>query len=188
MSPAEPVTLLIQRLKAGDKDAIEQLWKRYFERLVRLARRRLGGNRSPVADEEDVALSAFDSVCRRSREGRFRRLVTRNDLWQILAIVTRRKAINQRKKEACQKRLHGTEAPGEGAASRQPDPPTAVQIAEECRRLLEKLNDLQLQQIAVAKMEGYSNEEIARIIERSVATVERKLKLIRSIWQDEVGS
>lgn len=187
MSPAEPVTLWIQRLKAGDKDAIEQLWNRYFDRLVRLARRRLGGKRSAVADEEDVALSAFDTVCRRSRNGQFRRLVTRNDLWQILAIVTRRKAINQRKKEACKKRPHCTEA-DEGVPSREPDPPTAAQIAEECRRLLTRLDDLQLQQIAVAKMDGYSNEEIARIIERSVATVERKLKLIRGIWQGEVGS
>ncbi len=49
----DPVTRLIDRLRAGDHAAAERLWRRYFPRLVRLARARLRGL-SCRADEEDA--------------------------------------------------------------------------------------------------------------------------------------
>ena len=58
-------------------------------------------------------------------------------------------------------------------------------VAEECRRRLEQLDDAELQPLAVAKMEGHSNEEIAHRLDCSVRTVERRLHLIRQKWQRE---
>lgn len=54
------VTRWIGDVKEGDRDAMERLWSRYFERLAVLARKRLSAGRHPAgaADEEDVALSA----------------------------------------------------------------------------------------------------------------------------------
>ena len=49
------VTLWIDRLQAGDPDAAQQLWERYFRRLVGLARHKLQGRPRAAADEEDVA-------------------------------------------------------------------------------------------------------------------------------------
>ncbi len=55
----DSVTVWIASLKAGEADAAQQLWQRYFEALVRLARDRLRGAPRTVADyEEDAALSA----------------------------------------------------------------------------------------------------------------------------------
>ena len=45
------------------------------------------------------------------------------------------------------------------------------------------LEDDGLRQIAVWKMEGYENDEIARRLGCGVRTVERKLGVIRAIWQ-----
>ena len=87
------VTGWLGRLKAGDPAAAKPLWDAYFARLVVLARARLRGAPRAAADEEDVALSAFDSFCRGAGEGRFPRLDDRDDLWQVLFLLTTRKAV-----------------------------------------------------------------------------------------------
>jgi hypothetical protein len=64
MPPPGSVPTLIAHLQAGDHEAAQPLWERYYPRLVGLARERLRGTQRRIADEEDVALSAFDSFCR----------------------------------------------------------------------------------------------------------------------------
>src|ERR687886_50259 len=88
------VTRWLGRLQAGDPAAAQQLWERYFPRLVGLARQRLRGAPRRAADEEDVALSAFDSFCRGVARGRFPQLHDRNNLWGLLVLITARKALN----------------------------------------------------------------------------------------------
>src|SRR5436309_4156959 len=99
MSSAGSVTTWVGRLRAGDGAAAQRLWERYFRRLVGLARERLRGLRRRAADEEDVALSAFDSFCRGVGQGRFPRLDDRNNLWELLVVITARKAIDLRQHE-----------------------------------------------------------------------------------------
>jgi hypothetical protein len=60
------VTYWIHQLKAGDQAAIQKLWEGYFHRLVGLARKRLAGAPRAAADENDVALSAFDATANRA--------------------------------------------------------------------------------------------------------------------------
>jgi DNA-directed RNA polymerase specialized sigma24 family protein len=190
------VTFWLGRLKAGDPAATQKLWEGYFQRLVRLARGRLQAAPRRAADEEDVALSAFDSFCRGVEEGRFPRLSDRDDLWQLLVLLTARKASNLVRLERRQRRgggkVRNASAVGtddepalDSLIGREPDPEFAVQVAEECRRLLERLDDPTLQAIAVWKMEGHTNEDIAAKLGRAVGTVERKLQLIRKIWGTE---
>ena len=59
------VTRWIADLKDGQSAAVQPLWERYFSRMVELARLRLRSSRHKDAgsDEEDAALSAFDSLC-----------------------------------------------------------------------------------------------------------------------------
>jgi DNA-directed RNA polymerase specialized sigma24 family protein len=71
---------------------------------------------------------------------------------------------------------------------REPDPAFAMQMTEECRRLLEKLKDPELRSIVIWKMEGYTNEEIAPKVGRALPTIERRLRLIRARWGKEIGS
>src|SRR5262249_6413508 len=94
MSSDVSVTRLIGMLKEGDRAAAQQLWEAYFARLVGLARGRMRSTSRRFADEEDVALSAFDSFYRRAEQGQFPQLEDRDDLWQVLFVITVRKAIN----------------------------------------------------------------------------------------------
>ena len=60
-------------------------------------------------------------------------------------------------------------------------------MAEECGRLLALLRDDTLREIALKKMEGYTNDEIACQLGCVRQTVTRKLDIIRRKWGEEVA-
>jgi RNA polymerase sigma factor (sigma-70 family) len=190
MSTPGSVTGWLFGLCSGDPEAARQLWQGYFHRLVELARKSLKALPRGAADEEDVALSAFDSFCQGAARGRFPRLNDRDDLWQVLFVLTQRKAIDLIQHETREKRdfrkaqpAADQNSPLANVAGTEPDPAFAAQVAEEFRRLLSALPDDGLRALAVRKMEGYTNEEIKDQLGCSLATVERRLKLIRQEWQ-----
>jgi DNA-directed RNA polymerase specialized sigma24 family protein len=205
MPSGESVTILIQQLKEGDRAAIEKLWKIYFPRLVRQAQRWLRRTSVQVVDAEDIALSALKSFCLRAEQGRFPKLFDRDDLWQLLMVIAFRKKCNEVKHEGRRQPRNGRVYPISALTSadtdnlgaifscligREPDP--ALALAESCRRLLEMLPTQELRDIAVWKLEGYTNEEIAPKMNggegRDESTVERKLARIRKIWAKEIPS
>jgi DNA-directed RNA polymerase specialized sigma24 family protein len=200
MDESSSVTTWLNRLKVGESDAARRLWETYFAQLVRLARRKLAATPRLAADEEDVALAAFHSFCKGVRQGRFPRLDDRDDLWQILVMLTVRKAADERQSARRQKRgagrvrgelvfLKGDESGGANGlaqiAGREPTPDFAAEVAERLGQLLQDLGDASLCTIALWKMEGWSNEEIANRLGCGLRTVERKLSLIRRIWKAE---
>jgi DNA-directed RNA polymerase specialized sigma24 family protein len=163
--------------------------------MVGLARNRLADRPRAVADEEDVALSAFDSFCRGAHAGRFPQLVDRDALWPLLVAITSHKLLDLKRREGRQKRGGDWKQIGTGGdsdsvnvldqlVSSDPTPQFACQIAEEFQRLLASLEDETLRTIAVARMEGESIEEIASRMNCVPRTVLRKLDRIRTIWTD----
>jgi DNA-directed RNA polymerase specialized sigma24 family protein len=183
------VTRLLSGLRVGDEMAAERLWEEYFRRLVGLARARLAGRPRGPNDPEDVALSAFDSFCRGVVEGRFPRLNDRHDLWQLLMMLTARKAIDAVRRERAAKRgggvevLHDDSPALEQIIGPEPTPSFAAEVADQCRRLLDAIEP-DMRAIAIWKLEGYTNPQIAEKTSRSLATVERKLALIRRTWEE----
>src|SRR5271167_758391 len=107
MSASGSISALLERLKDSDHEAIRLLWQRYFPRLVALARQKLQGDPRRVADEEDAALSAFDSFCRRAAQGQFPDLMDRDGLWALLVVLTARKAADLLRHDHRQKRGGG---------------------------------------------------------------------------------
>lgn len=185
MNSGGTVTHILDALHQGKHEAAQRLWEAYYPRLVELAHRNLGGVAGGPADSEDVALSAFHSFYRRAADGRFPRLADRDDLWKVLVTLTVCKARNAVRKEAAAKRGGGqaaVELPA-GAADDGPTPELAAELVEELRRRLASLGDDELQAVAVAKMEGYTNAEIAARTGWSESRVERKLVLIRQLWE-----
>jgi DNA-directed RNA polymerase specialized sigma24 family protein len=202
MSANGSVTRWIDRVRAGEPDAARQLWHRYFDRLVRLARGRLREKARRSADEEDVALDAFDSFCRAAEAGRFPKLDDRNDIWQVLTVITARKAADLVQHQNRQKRGGGAvqgesalmrwtdgipDGPGlDGLDGAEPSPDEAAVFADECRRLLGKLTDPTLKTVVLLRMEGYSAREISGRMGCAVRTVERKLRRVQLLWRDEL--
>ncbi|MGZ6033365.1 MAG: ECF-type sigma factor [Isosphaeraceae bacterium] len=198
------ITHWVGDLRGGDLAAAQPLWERYFGRLVVLARGKLERQRHPraEADEEDAALSAFNSFCVGIAQGRFPQLADREDLWRILMTITVRKAYAQVQRQKRLKRGGGrvveeaalrgpkgdspfdaASAPGlEMIAGEEPTPEFAAMVAEEYRRLLDALEDDGLRQVAISRMEGYTCDEIAAQLGCARRTVARRLDLIRKTW------
>ena len=191
-SEAGSITEWIGALKAGDSSAAQALWERYFDKLVRMAAARLRNapGTSAVDGEESAALSAIESVCKGAQLGRFPRLSDREDLWQILVMVTSRKVCDQIERRGAQRRGGGwVAAPGllEKAHAREPSPEFAAMCADECHRLLAMLKDETYRNVAVWKMEGYTREEIGKRLKCSTRTVADRLEVIRKTWEEEVA-
>jgi DNA-directed RNA polymerase specialized sigma24 family protein len=193
------VTLWIKSLKTGDEGAARSLWHRYFGLVVRLARGRLRNVPCAASDDEDVALSAIHCLYRGVSAGRFPQLADRESLWRLLAIIVAQKAVDQRRHLGRAKRGHGRtvgavdlatgRAQGDAMSEvvdRAPSPADAAVLDEDYQYLLNRLEDDELRRVAVWKVEGHENDEIARRLGCGLRTVERKLGVIRAIWLAEV--
>jgi RNA polymerase sigma factor (sigma-70 family) len=182
---SQSITRLIRAVESDCASAVGHLLAVYFDRLVQLARRRLQGMPGLAAYDEDVALRSFHSVYQRVRDpARPLHLASRDDLWRMLATRTICRAID------LIRRHRPGEVPGavdiEQLLTREPTPEETAEMADECRRLLDRLGEPELQQIALWKVEGYTNEEIAARLDCVTRTVERKVSRIRLLWSDEL--
>lgn len=197
MSDVDPsITNWIGQLKQGDGEAARQIWERYFERLVRVSHRQLRNAPRRTRDEEDVAVSVFDTLCRGAAQGRFEKLSDRDDLWRLLVAISGNKVVDQIRRQVSQKRGGGNvrgdsivAPPGQDAVggfeqfmNHEPTPELMVMLEEQHAQLMQMLRDDTQRDIARLRLEGYANEEIASQLGISVRSVERKLKLIRETW------
>jgi DNA-directed RNA polymerase specialized sigma24 family protein len=183
------VSRLLGGLREGDEESVRQLWLRYFQPLVRLARRRLSARCGTERDAEDVALEAFWALCDRlsrpASEDRFPELTNRTHLWKLLACFTLRQVFDLARKEARRRQVVVDESAlgkdgFEPFAGREPPPDFTAAVGD----LLESLPTEELRRVALARMEGCTNLEVAHRLGRSLSTVERKLQVIRVLWRD----
>ena len=197
MDPESPesadhsITEWISRLRTGEEAAAEAIWNQFFGRACSLARARLGVSARRDRDEEDIAISAMNALVCGAQSGRFRKLENRSDLWQILAMITVRRVIDVqrdlgRRREVGESSLNSTERPPRGL-DQMADSLTEREFVDslwlEADEMISRLEP-KLRPIALKKLEGFTNEEIAAQQGRSVATIERYLKRIRLCWQD----
>ncbi|QDV45962.1 ECF sigma factor [Stieleria neptunia] len=191
------VTKYIGRLKEGESFAEHELWFRYTKRLVGLARDRLGVDQPGFTEPEDVASLAYYDLLKGIQDERFQRLDDRGDLWQVLAMLTVRRSIDEKRRRTAIKRgpeakagpdemvdeaANNADSPVDRVGDLQPTPEQAMIFKEEFRRRLDQLDDVRLKEIALARMAGSRNEEIASRLGCSLRSVERKLALIRRRW------
>jgi len=200
------VTGMILGLRSDDpavrEAAARQIWERYFRDLLTLARNNLDKRIRVRTDEEDVAQSMFKSFCMRQQRGEFD-LAGRDELWKLLVTITLRKARNAAKAERREKRdvrrernvTTGDDADSplwalEQMEAADPSPAEAVVLNEALERRLQSLADPELREIALWRLEGYTNGEIAGRLDCTERSVERRLARIRALWEsyDDGGS
>ena len=188
----------VSALEAADDDAVHRLWEEYFHKLTAIARGRLPEMRRRSFDEEDVALSALQSFCTGLEAGRFSRLNDAGNLWALLVLITHRKAAHRIRDETALKRgggrvqgesVFGQSPDGiQGIITAEPDAEFAGLMLEELDHLQTVLSDDGLQQIALLRLQGFTNAEIARQLGCVERTIDRRLALIRKIWEESFDS
>jgi len=197
MSTAHSVTNWIGQLKAGEEVAAQKVWQRYYVQLVNLARRRLLANQRRFEDEEDVVVQAFHEFFRNMKLGKYPQIDDRDGLWRELATKTDQRTRDLKRKHRRQKRgggmvrgnsvfcARGTDDTPHGFDQiADPTPEVVEQYSITCRELLNLLNEEQ-RRIALWKLSGFTNKEIAKELACVEETVRRKIKVIRNIWSEE---
>jgi DNA-directed RNA polymerase specialized sigma24 family protein len=194
MTESQPgsVTRWLELLSRGDPAAVEFLWRRYFQRMVRLASSRVRHLQGAVGDGEDVAISAFQGFCAAARRGDYAGLDSRESLWRVLVTCTLNRSRNLAAWETAKKRLRPSRQvslseaeplrTGRGEVAEE-----LVEAADQLQFLLQLLDTEdgsgELRQIALWKLEGLPNEQIAKQLRRRVSLVGQKIHLIRLLWE-----
>jgi DNA-directed RNA polymerase specialized sigma24 family protein len=172
--------------KVRDEAAL-QIWEHYATRLVVLVRRNLDARIRQRTGESDVLQSMYRAFCATRRDDE-RSLRTRDDLWRLLVHITMCKVRNTAKYHKAARRDYRREAGEVGSISAAtiepmhlsgPSPEEAAILEEEMRQWLEPLSEEQ-RQLALWKLDGYTNKEISGMLTRTERAVEMKLQVIRA--------
>lgn len=185
------VSIWLDDARKGDESAKMDLWARYYQRLVTVAKHKLGARQRRVADEEDIVATVFEAFFRAMEAGRFEDVADRSGLFRVLLAITENKVKDHYRRETRGKRgggnVHGHSAfiDSDGDQYDQipdPSPDFALDFTVACRDMLGMLNE-DLQRIAIWKLEGFTNREIALRLGKVEETIRRKVSAIRNSWE-----
>jgi RNA polymerase sigma-70 factor (ECF subfamily) len=176
---------LLQLFRQGSEEAARELYERYVDRLIPLARQRLSDRLARRVDAQDVVQSVFRTFFNRVRNDRFT-VEGPDDVYKLLCGITLRKALRQVAYHTAAKRdIHRERAAGTGRmaeADQKVDPtpsPLAVNaFVEQLENFLEQLRPEQ-RQILELRLQGYGPREIAQqlgVLEHKVFYLQRLLR------------
>jgi RNA polymerase sigma factor (sigma-70 family) len=194
------VTRLVANLRSSDRavrdEAAREIWERFSQQLLELARRHISRRLASRTSPEDILQSMYMSLCHRVQRDQFA-VNDRDDLWKLLITMTLNKtrmaARHHLRLRRDPRREQSSAAPGgmepdrdgllEDLGARGPDAQEAAILTETIDEMLTALPP-ELRQIALWKLDGLTNEQIAASdrLDCAVRTVERKLAGIREIW------
>lgn len=198
MSSIGSLTLHIQHLQSPDdrqrEEAARVIWERFASRLQALVRRHLDNRIRRREDEQDILQSMYVSFCTGQLRGKTAP-ASREELWKLLVRITMCKVVNTAnrhlaaRRDVWRERNPAAEPNGttptlfprwmlDHVDRAQPSPEERVVVVEELDRLLQGLPD-EYRRIVVWKLEGFTNAEIACMLDRTVRCVELKMQLIR---------
>lgn len=180
---------VFQRVAQGDDDACRDVFERYLQRLVGLARSRLSERLAAKVDAEDVVQSVFRSFFIRAQDGQY--VIERaGDLWKLLAAITRHKVLKRAEHFQQQRRSLDREAalaePGNENATAEPNEADAVALADEVEFLMRQLEPHQREMLEL-RLQGKTIPEIADAVNRSERTVRRFLSGFRDSLQQRLS-
>ncbi len=179
---------LMTRLRAGDDAAAAEVFNRFAQRLLTLARHRLDPLLRPKVDAEDVLQSVYRSFFRRQAEGQYDDLESWDGLWGLLTVITLRKCGHRRRQFRSACRDVGREValppPGEGPGfefeviGRDPTPSEVARLAETLEQVMRDLTERE-RAMLVLSLQGYTTCEISEQVARTERTVQRVLQRVR---------
>lgn len=184
---------LVSNFKAGSESAAQELFDRYCERLMRLAKRRIGQRMVSRVDPEDVLQSAFRTFFNRVRNDEFS-FHEEDDLFKLLVRLTVHKTLRQIAFHRAGKRNPELEAAQSSDAqdmlqqlsADEPSPEAAVALVDEFDRFMAQLPQLD-RQVLELKLQGYSTIEIAEKINSYDRKVRRILERIQTFAQGQAS-
>ena len=181
MAPESSIADLVQRLRAGDAAAADQLFARYARQLTHVAEQHLSRKIAGRVDGEDVVQSVFRTFFRRCADGAFR-IDSGAQLWRLLVKITLRKAWLKGRFHTAEARDAGAEVSGDDwlpdALAHEPGPEEATVLVDQIEALLDGLPPLYCQLLEL-RLEGHTVVEAAARLGVSRHTVHRMLNVLQ---------
>ena len=182
---------LIGLMRGGDQNAAREIVERYFDRLLVLARRRISQRLSSRVDPEDIVQSVFRTFFVRVKEGQFV-FDEQDDLCKLLMRITLHKTLRQVAFHKAAKRDPNLET-NQGDHHRElllsvldkgPSAEASVAFLDQLEHFLGQL-DLQTRQILEMRLQGYSNDEIAKELNIYDRKIRRAVERVRDVAREE---
>jgi RNA polymerase sigma-70 factor (ECF subfamily) len=185
---------LVADLRAGNESAARELFDRYCERLMRLARRRIGQRMLARVDPEDVIQSAFRTFFVHVRNDEFT-FDGADDMFKLLVRLTVRKALRQIAYHRAAKRNPEKEAQSPDPdhdlmlelVSSGPTPDMEVALLNEFEEFVAKLPPLD-RKVLEMRLQGYSSAEIAAAVGSYERKVRRVLEKIHALAEGKADA
>lgn len=180
---------LLSRLDQGRDDAQTEVFQRFAERLVKLARSRLDDRIRKTTDPEDVMQSVWKSFFVRQQAGKFE-LQDWGGLWAVLVVMTvrkcgRRSVAAQRVKRDVNRETNQQFTTTDDdssfsweAVDRAPTPDEAATLTEMVEQVMAGLDDRE-QNVLSLRLQGFTVPEISNQVGLTERSVHRKLAAIR---------
>lgn len=186
--PKGSVTRLFDGVSRNEPQAIEELWRRYVARVEGVARPVLERLPTRESSAEDVAQSAFRAFFSMAARGQASELTNRDELWRLLRTITKNKSTDyiRRGMRKCRggNVTHAANLSYEIPAN-SPTSSEYVSAQESLDILLADLDqtgDTRLRRIALMRLAGLSNEDIAAELKCTTRTIQRKIILVQRLW------
>ncbi len=184
--PAED-RYLVDLFRRGDQDAAREIVDRYLDRLLTLARRRISQRLASRVDPEDIVQSVFRTFFVRLKEGQFV-FQDQDDLCKLLMRITLHKTLRQVAYHKAAKRDPSLETPQGSHHSEQlsalfdqePTQEATVTFLDQLEHFLTQLRP-QEREILEMRLQGFSNEEIAKKLGIYDRKIRRVIEHVRDI-------
>jgi len=193
MTEPQETRFVFGRVQDGDEQAAREVFDRYLQRLVALARARLSDRLQQKLDADDVVQSAFRSFFVRARDGQY--VIERSgELWSLLAAITRHKLLKKAEYYKQHKRSLDSDEPLAGdtgdhgaAFTAEPTGEEAVALSDEVAFMMRELEPQQRTMLEL-RLQGQPIPQIAETVERSERTVRRFLSSFRDSLEERLKS
>ncbi|HJZ60345.1 MAG TPA: sigma-70 family RNA polymerase sigma factor [Gemmataceae bacterium] len=178
---------LVKMFRAGSEAAARELFDRYCERLMKLAKRRIGQRMTSRVDPEDVIQSAFRTFFVRVRNDQFT-FQGENDLFKLLVRLTVHKTLRQVAFHRAAKRNPELEA-GHGSvahellqqlAADEPPPEVEITLLDEFERFMAQLPEFD-RRVLEMRLAGHSTTEIADQLKSYDRKIRRVIERIEEL-------
>lgn len=185
---------LIAAFKAGSETAARDLFDRYCEKLMRLARRRIGQRMTTRVDPEDVIQSAFRTFFVHVKNDEFT-FEGEDDLFKLLVRLTVNKTLRQIAHHRAAKRDPSKEV-AQGSSdndilanitAHEPSPEVEVAVLDELERFLGQLPEFD-RRVLELKLQGNSTTEIAEALGSYDRKIRRVLERIEAVAQESTST
>ena len=196
----DPVTIWIEQVRQSDDEAIKHVWQHFADGLQEYARGKIHPKTRRVYDEQDAVQSMFLSLCQGLKADRYPDLQNRDNLWRLMLVMTGRKISKRHRFDRQLKRdnrrlltdsyfvqnSQDRNSPNLYPSAAEPTPELLAEFADTSSALIEALGTDNLKDVALLRIEGLDDCEIASRLQCSRSTVQRRLVMIRKIWEVEL--